>query len=540
MSEPLYNGITLPQTWPPRTIDLNNSAPVTVPYLQNPPAVIDIDIGRQLFVDDFLVDTSVSGWAGSMTRIYPKPVKYPGNPVFFPQTADEYNDELPPCAIAKSGGVWFDATDQTFKMWYMSSYLGYASYATSKDGVHWERPQLDVVLGTNHILPREVHPDSGSVVIDYAAPAAERYKMLLREPNPPETAKIPAWLYTSADGIHWNNRGQTGPMDDRSTMFYNPFRKVWVQSIRRGNGHAGRLRYYMENVDFVQSGVWGEDDATTFPWLRADCLDEGGGNYPQLYNLDAIPYESVILSFPQILKGPPNHVGEALGLPKLTELTAAYSRDGFHWHRPDRTPFLGARREPGSWEYGYVESSAGMCLVIGDELWFYYSAYAGDPTRTSSNKPTWYVNGTYANGAVGLAKLRRDGFAAMCARFPGAQLGTRPLRFSGDRLFVNVNTAGTYLRAEVLGENAEVLPSYGREDSVPFLGNSTCVELRWKSASLGALSGKPVRFRFMMDRGELYSFWVTKNQAGASNGYVAAGGPGFTGHTDTIGQCDAK
>ena len=37
-----------------------------------------------------------------------------------------------------------------------------------------------------------------------------------------------AVLYYSADGIHWGNRiAQTGPVGDRSTAFYNPFRDVW-------------------------------------------------------------------------------------------------------------------------------------------------------------------------------------------------------------------------------------------------------------------------------------------------------------------------
>src|SRR5262245_1444077 len=52
--ELLYNGIRLPAIWPPRIKDV--SAELVVPdYLKSPPAVIPIDVGRQLFVDDFLV-----------------------------------------------------------------------------------------------------------------------------------------------------------------------------------------------------------------------------------------------------------------------------------------------------------------------------------------------------------------------------------------------------------------------------------------------------------------------------------------------------
>ena len=35
--------------------------------------------------------------------------------------------------------------------------------------------------------------------------------------------------------------------------------------------------------------------------------------------------------------------------------------------------------------------------------------------------------------------------------------------------------------------------------------------------------------------GRLYAFWVSPAASGASHGYVAAGGPGFKGPTDTVG-----
>ena len=55
----LYNGIVLPQEWPPK-IDPNDPNPIPAPYLQaaNIPKVIPIDLGRQLFVDDFLIEST--------------------------------------------------------------------------------------------------------------------------------------------------------------------------------------------------------------------------------------------------------------------------------------------------------------------------------------------------------------------------------------------------------------------------------------------------------------------------------------------------
>ena len=57
----LWNGVCLPPTWPPNT-DLNRSA-VVPPYLSDGPphtgsrpASVNVSIGRQLFVDDFLIE----------------------------------------------------------------------------------------------------------------------------------------------------------------------------------------------------------------------------------------------------------------------------------------------------------------------------------------------------------------------------------------------------------------------------------------------------------------------------------------------------
>lgn len=517
-----YNGIAEPAEWPPRMQDPASRQPMRVPYLETPPETVPVDAGRQLFVDDFLIAGT------SLVRTFHRPAKHPGNPVFFPRTSYEYNDQLPPTTIPKCGAIWYDDRDRRFKMWYMASYLGVMAYATSEDGLHWERPELDVVPGTNLVLPPDLHPDSGTVWFDRETDdASQRFKLLMREPNPPDNGYFPALMMASSDGIHWSKPVPTGPMEDRSTIFYNPFRRKWVQSIRRWGPH-GRCRAYWEAGEFFASGRW---EAGQPPyWVGADCLDEAGDTPPQLYNLDAVAYESLMLGFFQIHKGPPNQVGEATGMPKLTELVLATSRDGFHWHRPDRRPFIGARREPGSWEYGYVESTGGVCLIVGDEVWFYYSAYAGDPKRITGN---WQNSGMYANGATGLATLRRDGFVSMQARHTGAILITRPLTFNGDRLFVNAGTAGADLTVECLDEKHQPIAPFTRTQCRGFRGNSTCAEIRWDGVeSLAALRGRPVRLRFQLDRGDLYSFWITDSPRGASHGYLAAGGPGLSGPRD--------
>ena len=121
---------------------------------------------------------------------------------------------------------------------------------------------------------------------------------------------------------------------------------------------------------------------------------------------------------------------------------------------------------------------------------------------------------------------------------PGGSEGTLTTRlvgFTGKHLFVNVKCTGE-LRAEVLEKGAPLAP-FTRANCVPIRADKTIQRVSWKGAAdLASVVGKTVRFRFTLTRGQLFSFWVSPSPSGASHGYVAAGGPGFDGPTDTVGR----
>jgi hypothetical protein len=71
----------------------------------------------------------------------------------------------------------------------------------------------------------------------------------------------------------------------------------------------------------------------------------------------------------------------------------------------------------------------------------------------------------------------------------------------------------------------------------PLRVDSTLAHVAWRGSSdLSDLAGEVLRFLFILRDGRLHSFWVSPDESGASNGYVAAGWPGFTGPTDTVGK----
>jgi hypothetical protein len=535
--EVLYNGIGLPEQWPPKNPAISYE-PMDVPYLENPPAVIDISVGRQLFVDDFLIEKT------TLKRSFHKPEYYRDNPVIRPEESWEYKS-VGWFAAPFSGGAWYDPADRLFKMWYTGGFLAATCYATSKDGIYWVKPKLDVQKGTNIVLEpvaegrRRV--DTTTVWLDHEAKdASERFKYFATEADG-------GWgltYRTSADGIDWSEpRAKEEIWGDRTTAFYNPFRKVWVLSQRTEDKEGRRARSYVEasTAAGIVAGVgYNELDEVggkSVHWVGADELDprHTDSRYDdiesQLYNLDAAPYESLMLGYFSIWQGPENDVCGEFKLQKRNDILLGFSRDGFHWDRPCRERFISCTWDEKSWRYGNVQSVAGGPLVVGEKLYFYFSGRA---------KPDEKDEDWDADAATGLAILRRDGFASMDAGNRDGILTTRLVTFEGKYLFVNVDCPEGELKVEVLDKGGEVIKPFTLKNCKPISTDKTLEQVNWRQdKDLSTLAGKPVRFRFHLRNGSLYSFWASPDKSGASYGYVGAGGPGFEGPVDTVGQSAA-
>jgi hypothetical protein len=502
-----------------------------------PEAAIRIDVGRQLFVDDYLVSST------SMRRTFHKPRVHDASPVLKPETTLEMNNGYCPVACPFNGGVFYDRKDQLHKMWYQAGWFDGTAYAFSEDGIRWIRPHLSIEAGTNRVLPR-VAPyerDGDGVWLDEtSADPSQRFKMFIyfrkREAKQfrygelysGKTESEGGNVCTSPDGIHWSAFTPTGPCGDNTNFFYNPFRKKWFYSVRTFSD-GRRIRSYRECADFVKGADWTSDDLMFLGSADdRDLPDPELGYQAQLYNLDAVAYESLMLGVFAIHKGPPNEICEKGGFPKITDLTLAFSRDGINWDRPDRSAFLACSRKPGTWNRGYLHSAGGVCLIVRDQLHFYFAGFSGISPRLGGHM--------YAGGSTGLATLRRDGFASMDAGPQGGILTTPPLIFSGQHLFVNANAQSGELRVEAITSEGEILIPFTRKNCRPIRSDSCCERVTWKGAEdLSRLRETPISLRFHVVNAQLYSFWISPSTSGASHGYVAAGGPGFTGAIDTVG-----
>ena len=532
--ETLYNGIQLPKAWPPREeMRAESRDPQPVPYLESPPSVIPIDVGRQLFVDDFLIEST------TLKRVYHHAQKYEGNPILKPETPLEDHgrftrkEDATATACTFDDGIFYDPSDHLFKMTYMAGFYRNTCFATSTDGLHWKRPILDIEPNTNNIIAYQSDfiRDAFSPWLDLTATVpAERWKAFLyaRYHNPGDPkGHSGSWLYTSPDGIHWQGRQKIKPeVGDNTTIFYNPFRHKWVMSVRRNAKERGRARFYYEADDFFKLA----DMKSTDPvfWSGADELDPPDPKIQrqtQLYCLSPVAYESLMLGAFAIHYGPENADCEKGQFPKLTEIELGYSRDGFHFSRPDRTSFIAATKREGDWDRGYLRPAGSVCNIVGDKLFFYYCGFSGVAPDGQKH--------FYAGGSTHVAFLRRDGFASMDADAEGGKLTTALVTFNGKHPFVNVDAKDGELRVEILGPKGQVYAPFTLENSIPVKADSTKQALRWKGVDdLSVLAGKTVSFRFHLTNGKLYSFWVSAKESGASGGYMAAGGPDIQGPRD--------
>ncbi len=508
----LYNGIRLPETWPPEHISSSSLAEIEIPYLKNPdeggthPDVVDIDVGRQLFVDDFLIEST------TLTAVGHKPVEYAGNPVM-------QNGERG--LSSKNGGVYYNAEKQKYEMFFFNAPK--LMYISSDDGINWDEKSAYPVLSM---------PYGGyvSVVYNETPDAANpRYICLVRYSNyiwEDLTGKnsdhdhYTTRIYYSNDGQIWRMLTDEGPdCGDATTMVYNPFRRTWIFSLRRGYNRI-RCRDYVECQDILDVADF--SDLNVVFWMRADGRDLRHEKYPniapELYAMSAVAYESIMLGAFQMFQGPTNEEIKETSIPKITNIHFGYSRDGFYYSRPDRTAALESSRDTAAWDCGYLHPTSGVCVIVGDELRFYYAAYQGQAGR-DPDSANYSLDMTYCR--IGIATLRRDGFVSLDG---SGEVITRLMRFDeqNDRLFINAKAKS--IRAEICDADGCVIPGFSLDDCVPFSGDSTCAELTFGSGkNLGELKGLDFSIRFLLEEGEFYAFWVSDTEDGESGGFLAGG-----------------
>lgn len=414
-----------------------------------------------------------------------------------------------------------------YRMWYHSfnpatEYKSaYVCYAESDDGVHWHKPELNLIEWNgskrNNIVYTGGFPDIwstefGNVFIDSAGKPEERYKMIYAaweggHPQAGQNGEVRGASgvlrgASSPDGIHWTTYAEKFEdfyPDSQNAATYDPVLGKYVAYIRSRTSYGalqvgnhpvaaevrGRSVARIESPDFRH---WNFPEAVLAP----DFYD---GLSVDLYNPGYSPYEAseyAHFMFPSAME---QYEGRVV-------VEVAVSRDNVQWLRPTREAFI-ATGEAGSFDSMGVYASPGMVPVDRD----HYALYTRSDTTPHGG--IHYKIGQVFPPKVGRAVFKRDRIIGIEAKAEGG-FSTRPLIFDGRRLVVNVEPTGpeSRLRVEVLsGKSEGPCPGYTFEDCVPLTGDELDGEVRWKSGeNLGEWAGKPVRLRVQMRAMRLYAF----------------------------------
>ena len=167
---------------------------------QYPRSPVNIGTQAQLLVDQMLVRETCGV---SFTMLLGE--KHPGNPIMAATEPWEgWNIEL-------FGSVLYDEDENLFKMWYVGQGAGLfppgdypTMYATSRDGIHWEKPLVGTITGRDGRRRHNVVSlvQQPNVIKDRREPdPRKRYKMIAWVDDPQSEKGF--YTYTSPDGFAW-------------------------------------------------------------------------------------------------------------------------------------------------------------------------------------------------------------------------------------------------------------------------------------------------------------------------------------------------
>jgi hypothetical protein len=176
------------------------------------------------------------------------------------------------------------------------------------------------------------------------------------------------------------------------------------------------------------------------------------------------------------------------------QIQLATSRDTIHWERRFRTPFIPVG-PAGSFDCGMI--FAAHPIVAGDEMRIYYGGFNVLHSIPQPNE----------QAAIGLARVRLDGFVSVDGGPSGGKLVTKAFTFTGSELEVNADASDGQVIVELLDEAERPIDGFTYEQAIPLRGDNLRHQARWIGESnLAAYQGHPIRLRFHLNNASLYAF----------------------------------
>lgn len=487
--------------------------------------------------------------------------------------------------IGGKGTILWDAADQVYKAWYISQpgidYTGYNSsegasrmmtYATSNDGLAWDRPLLPIVKwngSDSNILIRLDNMEEVSyscVFIDHGnANRSRTYEMfLLCASAPPGFAKSHGqviYRYFSADGINWRpeNVISAGPCPGGTwcsdSLYINKLADGSLFAILKHGPSNGAGPGQLSPFDIAAGGTrWIYVSSSTdngLSWTPAELSLSPDWRDPQ--DFQVISSISTIQAGNAVIGWLP--VFHTLSQTIDMQFTASLD-GGRTWWRPERrsaVPFreLGYYGGGMMWPYrlfvpdhadptklhAYFSGCQGRHADIHSTLpgerfaemreqwtsfgaWGYRNLELGSKTSAESYSPIRSTN--WFRGALMRATWDSSRLWALIPAaggdVPGQALTTTHENKGGFELFVNVKVhnqtrtgADGQVAVEIIdAETKSPVPGFTLDDATPVTADTKAGAVRWRGGTKIPASPSKFMLRFVLLRARLYSWkWCT-------------------------------
>lgn len=434
--------------------------------------------------------------------------------------------------------ILYDKDNGIFRMWYLvvnvESYRHFfrggaekgplpgaycTAYAESENGIQWRKPQLDVFQTSDGMKTNIVHwgHHGGQLgeVIENPRGSTRRYAMVYLDLPPGRREGI--CLAWSDDGIHWDrdpdNPVLACPSDCKNNVIYNQELGRYIL-ITRPHPHSSgiyewtppgnrsmRRRIALSTSENLRE--WGSIRTILYP---------GNDDPPDFDNMTVISYGNNYVGFLHTFD-------DDLYAGQVMSAHLVLSRDGLHWSRPVRAPFLCPGFSGRGFDNGSIGVSGAIVPFENDRILLFFSGRAEVTEQ-----------GKMPSGRMATISLRRDGFL-YCSVGPfgskGSRIWKRGLEFQtaeradnlgfllthefvvpGPELTLNCDASRGLIRAEVIqGPTGEILEGFSRDDCVAISIDSVQAPVRWKERrNIGEMVGKPIMLRLILDNANVYSF----------------------------------
>lgn len=451
----------------------------------------------------------------------------------------------------------YDEEDKLFKMWaragsdWTKGFVGpnaaYMLYFTSKDGVHWDKPDLGVteiagrrdhnIVFTSDMVTQSISPLSYGPK-DFVRPSVPMRPQgkkaffwgVNKHPHPRDPSekfialaivqdhRRGAHIVTSPDGIHWScaatpfwqtpNDVSSQGDDCLMHVLYDDAKQKWViyrriipefseRMIANDNDrNRAPVDRYNRSYAYAESDDLGE-------WKKHQFIlgmDADDAPDTELYQLGVQKFAGIYVGYLSVYYQ---------RRPQPIDVHLATSRDGIHFTRVCRgKPFLP------SGQMGYYDVMAMGCsqpkpIVVNDTLYFYYAA-----CNFPHDVDTAGTDPGVLKCEAAVATLKRDRFVSLETSHVDTgphRVITKPFTVQHSKLYLNAATwMKGGIRVEALTRDWQPIPGFAEPDAQEIRGDALDFPVRWKdNADISRLMGKEIRLKFYMTRARIHAMTLT-------------------------------